>query len=397
MMAAREKPVRILYSFPHRIGASRICYTAWQQVAGLIEAGAKVVVMPASVEKKLPEGAEVHPTLSMGPLTVSYRLFGSMRVFALHDWVVSARLKKWARQIDVIHLWPVGSLRTLRTAKLSGIPTVLERPNAHTRYAYEAVDNECKRLGVRLPPDHEHAFKRDVLEKEEKEYDLADYILCPSDFVMRTFEYHGFPRQRLLKTMYGVDTRTYYPWPNESQSARPFTMIFVGVCAVRKGVHFALEAWLKSPASRDGVFLIAGEWLPEYRQKLESMLSHPSVKVLGHRNDVPDLLRQSDALVLPSIEEGFGLVCTEAMASGCVPLVSDACTDICQHMENALVHKVGDVATLLEHITLIHSDASLREKLRANALATAPEITWRKAAEKLIQAYRTAIANRVKK
>ena len=50
-MAAMEKPVRVLYSFPHRIGASRICYTAWQQVAGLTEAGAKVVVMPASVKK----------------------------------------------------------------------------------------------------------------------------------------------------------------------------------------------------------------------------------------------------------------------------------------------------------------------------------------------------------
>ena len=172
-------------------------------------------------------------------------------------------------------------------------------------------------------------------------------------------------------------------------------MLFVGVCVVRKGVHFALEAWLKSPASREGVFLIAGEWLPEYRQKLQPMLNHPSVKVLGHRNDVPELLRQSDVLILPSIEEGFGLVCTEAMAAGCVPLVSDACTDICRHMENALVHKVGDVGTLAEHITLIHSDASLRERLRENALATAPEITWRKAAEKLIQAYRTAMASRV--
>ena len=52
------------------------------------------------------------------------------------------------------------------------------------------------------------------------------------------------------------------------------------------------------------------------------MLAHPSVKILGHRNDVPELVRQSDILVLPSIEEGFGLVCTEAMGSGCVPLVS---------------------------------------------------------------------------
>ena len=49
-------------------------------------------------------------------------------------------------------------------------------------------------------------------------------------------------------------------------------MLFVGVCAVRKGVHFALEAWLKSPASKDGTFLIAGEFLPDYQEKLAPML-----------------------------------------------------------------------------------------------------------------------------
>ena len=81
-------------------------------------------------------------------------------------------------------------------------------------------------------------------------------------------------------------------------------MLFVGVAAVRKGLHYALEAWLRSPASDDGRFLIAGEFLPEYAQRLSTMLAHPSVHALGHRNDVPELMRTSDVLVLPSIEEG---------------------------------------------------------------------------------------------
>ena len=102
----------------------------------------------------------------------------------------------------------------------------------------------------------------------------------------------------------------------------------------------------KSPAHREGKFLIAGEFLPAYREKLAPMLAHTSVHVLGHRDDVPELMRTSDILVLPSIEEGSALVCSEAMGSGCVPLVSNACTDLCRHMENALVHRVGDVATL---------------------------------------------------
>ena len=101
-------------------------------------------------------------------------------------------------------------------------------------------------------------------------------------------------------------------------------MIFVGVCAVRKGLHYALEAWLQSPASQNGQFLIAGEFIPAYKQKLAPMLAHPSVRLFGHRDDIAELMRQCDLFVLPSIEEGFGLVCTEAMASGCVCLVSDA-------------------------------------------------------------------------
>ena len=42
------------------------------------------------------------------------------------------------------------------------------------------------------------------------------------------------------------------------------------------------------------------------------MLAHPSVQVLGHRTDVPELMRNSDILVLPSIEEGSALVTSEA-------------------------------------------------------------------------------------
>src|ERR1700740_1950169 len=106
------------------------------------------------------------------------------------------------------------------------------------------------------------------------------------------------------------------------------------------------------------------------------MLGHPSVKVLGHRNDVPDLLRKSDILVLPSIEEGFGLVIAEAMGSGCVPLASDACTEICRHMETGLVHRVGDVAALKDQITMLHADRALLERLRIASLKATAGFTW---------------------
>jgi glycosyltransferase involved in cell wall biosynthesis len=390
MTAGREAP-RVLYSFPHKIGADRICLTAWHQVVGAAAAGADMHVDPGVVHKALPSGVTVRPTLARGPLRIPYRAVGRHRALRLHDRIVARRLPSLAGRVDVVHVWPLGALHTLRAAAKLGIPTVLERPNAHTRFAYSVVAAECERLNVALPPDHEHAFQEDVVAYEEQEYELADFLLCPSDFVVKTYLERGFPERKLLRHTYGYDPELFAP-PTEERPRRPgFTMLFVGVAAVRKGVHYALDAWLRSPASRDGTFLIAGDFLPEYRERLAEQLAHPSVQVLGHRDDVPALMRSSDILVLPSIEEGYGLVCAEAIGSGCVPLVSDACTDDCLDGENSLVHPVGDVDTLTEHITRVYEDRALLQTLRQGALSTAPQITWAAAGEKLVGAYRSAI------
>jgi glycosyltransferase involved in cell wall biosynthesis len=382
----------VLYSFPHKIGADRICYTAWQQVNGLVAAGVELLVYPGAVHRRMPANVTVRPTLARGRLRIPYNALGSSRAFALHDYIVSKRLEKLQGQVDIVHTWPQGALRTLRTAARLGIPTVLERPNAHTRFAYEVVRDECMRLGVALPADHEHAFNEDILRIEEEEFRLAYRLLCPSEFVVQTYLERGFPRGKLPRHIYGFDERTYFPKTDRANMDQGLNVLFVGVCAVRKGVHFALEAWLRSPAHETGTFRIAGEFLPEYSERLRPMLSHPSVQVLGHRTDVPDLMRSSDVLVLPSIEEGFGLVCTEAMGSGCVPLVSDACTELCRHMENALVHHVADVDALTQHITMLHEDRTLLTRLRRTGLEGLDDLTWSTAGRKLLDVYRETVS-----
>jgi glycosyltransferase involved in cell wall biosynthesis len=390
-MKEQNKKVRVLYSFPHRLGADRICYTAWEQVNGLASAGADIFVHSGSLSRAVPKGVRTNSTLARGNLRIPFRLLGSMRALKLHDWIVSRRLEKIADQIDIVHAWPLGALSTLRTAAKLGIPTVLERPNAHTRFAYDVVKAECERIGVPLPPGHEHAFNAEVLEREEEEYRTAYRLLCPSEFTLETFVNQGFPREQLVRHFYGVDETVFHPNGAERQKDAGLTVIFVGVAAVRKGLHFALEAWLQSPAHKNGTFLIAGEMLPDYAAKLGPMLAHPSVRPLGHRNDVPDLMRKSDAMILPTIEEGFGLVCTEAMSSGCVPIVSEACTEICKHMENSLVHRIGDVSTLTQHITLVDENRALLRRLRAAGLKKVPEITWDAAGARLLEVYRETI------
>ena len=390
-MSSASDRVRVLFSFPLRLGASRICGIAWQQVNGLAAAGADVLACPASIAKPVRSEVRVSPTLERGRLRLPYRLVGSMRAIALHDRIMARRIEKLAHDIDIVHAWPTGALETLKTAARLRIPTVLERCNAHTRFAMEVVQKECERLGVTLPPDHEHAYNEEKLRKEEEEYALATRLLCPCDFVVKTFLDRGFAKEQLARHIYGYDEKVYFPDNERRDPKRGLTMLFVGVCAVRKGVHYALEAWLRSPASKDGTFLIAGEFLPAYREKLQGLLEHPSVRVLGHRNDIPELMRKSDIMVLPSIEEGFGLVIAEAIASGCVPLASEACTEICDHMKTGLMHGVGDVDTLTQHITMLHQDRNLLQRLRITGLKTAPSFTWTAAGRILLDAYRETI------
>jgi glycosyltransferase involved in cell wall biosynthesis len=150
---------------------------------------------------------------------------------------------------------------------------------------------------------------------------------------------------------------------------------------------------LSSPACKDGAFFIAGELTQEYKNRFAADLSHPSIVQLGHRSDVARLMQSADILLMPSIEEGFGLVCAEAIGTGCVPLASTACTEMCRHMENALVHSVGDLPTLRQQITDVYNNPELLARLRAGALRSCAGWTWADAGRVLAGVYHEAICN----
>jgi glycosyltransferase involved in cell wall biosynthesis len=384
--------VRVLYSFPHKLGADRICYTAWEQVKGIAAAGADVILFTGVLSKPVPNSVQTHTTLARGKLRIPYKLLGKGRALALHDYIVARNLEKLARQVDVVHLWPCAALETIKTARRLGIPTVLERPNAHTRFCYEVVAAEHKRIGIETPHG-DYRPSEAVLAREEAEFAATDFLLCASEFAAQSFLDRGFPEGKILRHRYGFDETKYFPKAALREAGTRFTAIFVGVDAVRKGLHLATEAWLGSPASQDGTFFIAGELNAEYKRRYARELSHPSIVQLGHRQDVPELMQGADILLMPSIEEGFALVCAEAIGAGCVPLASTACTEMCRHMENAMVHHVGDVPTLRQQITELHGNYELLAKLRAGALRSRPDWTWAAAGRALVSAYEESVAS----
>jgi glycosyltransferase involved in cell wall biosynthesis len=377
------------------MGTAGIGITAWHQVAALLRQGVQVWLYTGSCEREIRGLDGLKETLVFGGIKLPIKLVGLKRATELHDRIVAENLLRIhdKNRIDIVHCWPSGALKTLKMARKLGIKTVLERPSAHTGYVFKVNKDEYKRLGIKMKKSHYAAFDERKLAREESEFAVADRLLCPSEFVVKTFLEKGFQNDRLLRHQYGYDP-AIFSLPTQGFDERdktPFTMVYVGDCFPLKGLHFALQAWVESQASKTGKFLICGRFVPEYKRSLKNYLAHPTVAYLGHIQNVEEIMRRSHVLVLPSLAEGSALVTYEAKACGCVLLVSEASGAKCTHMHDALVHKVSDVPTLRSHIEIMASDTRLLKQLRDNCIAGVFELTWEKAGESLIRAYRKCL------
>ncbi|MCH6257873.1 glycosyltransferase family 4 protein [Puniceicoccaceae bacterium K14] len=387
------RKLRLLYSFPHRIGAGRICDTAYEQVKALTKKNIDVTLFTASVAREVPAKAKTVKTLSIGKFRLPVRLLGRNKTCALHDYIVSKWIEKHHDEIDVIHCWPLGSIRTIRTANRFNIPTLMERPNAHTQFAFQRVEDESKKLGIALPKEHDHAFNNETLEIENAEYNEATFLLCPSEFVKKTFLDKNFKESKILRHRYGCDLDIFSPSKNQPES-RGLKAIYVGACEPRKGLHYALEAWKKSDASRDGELLICGKFVPEYEEKVRSLIDQPNVKYLGQRSDIGELMKNSDVFLLPSVEEGSALVTYEARASGCVLLVSDSCGAVCEHEHDGIIHDSGESDSITTYLNLLQNDQALLQKLRHNSLEERHTLSWDYGVDMLFNCYHEACSTK---
>jgi len=93
-----------------------------------------------------------------------------------------------------------------------------------------------------------------------------------------------------------------------------------------KGQTYLLQAWpsvLKREAR--ALLLLAGDGPEEHRLRTQvaALGLAGSVRFLGFREDIASLLACAELLVLPSLNEGFGMVLLEAMAMGS-PVVASA-------------------------------------------------------------------------
>lgn len=154
---------------------------------------------------------------------------------------------------------------------------------------------------------------------------LASGSVCVSEGVLRfTRDVEGVPDSRLVVIANGVDTATFdaaVALPRESIGVpeRSHVALFIGRLDVQKGLPFLFEAAERVVAARDDWHLVLvgdgteRDWM--LRRIAETPALAGRVHWLGRRDDVPRLLKASDALVLSSLWEGMPNVVLEAMAA----------------------------------------------------------------------------------
>lgn len=100
----------------------------------------------------------------------------------------------------------------------------------------------------------------------------------------------------------------------------------VGRLAPTKGQVYLLEAFSMTLKNLPGSALLItgdGQLRAELVKKTEDLGIAGSVRFLGHRSDVLEIMRSFDVFVFPSLAEGLPLALLEAMASGVIVVASN--------------------------------------------------------------------------
>lgn len=114
-------------------------------------------------------------------------------------------------------------------------------------------------------------------------------------------------------------------------------------------------------------------------RKLKTQIDNGTVILLGNiqHKDVPMFLAQNDVFLMPSNFEGFGFTLIEAMAAGCVPVVSfiSGVTNwIVTHEKTGFLCPIGNATAFVKAIEMINEDKQNHSKI---SKAAQQEVSYR--------------------
>lgn len=223
----------------------------------------------------------------------------------------------------------------------------------------------------------------------------ADAVITVSEFSKRELTaLYGLSPDRVTVTSHGVSIR---PRPRPARPV-PFPyFLFIGTIEPRKNLETLLDAWRilkgRSGARWTHRLFVVGHhgWrCKPAKEQARDKGVESDVIVLDYVPDgeLPDLYGAAEALVYPSLYEGFGFPPLEAMACG-TPVIASTAPAIPEVVgDAALLCDPRDAEGFAEAMLRIRDDAALRARLAAAGPARARQFTWERAARETLALYR---------
>jgi len=227
------------------------------------------------------------------------------------------------------------AVESAKQAKLYGAKIIIERGSSHVLEQERLVKKQNQGLS---------AF---YIERELESYRTADYITVLSTHAAQSFVDNGFDKNKIFINPLGVDLEKF------KNSDRPqntsFNILFVGGWSYRKGVDLLVKAINENPQwTLTHVGMVVDIEFPKNNSR---------VRTLGHKehNEIVEIMKSHNVLVLPSREDGFGMVLLEALACGLPVIASDKTgapdiKDLMDHPEWVEVFQNNSLVCLIEGI-----------------------------------------------
>ena len=186
---------------------------------------------------------------------------------------------------------------------------------------------------------------------------------------MRTFCQNGLGVHRVIHVCsMGIDCKNIFL--DRIDHAKRSGFIFAGRLVEKKGVRYLLQAFAKLVKERpDEKLLIVGGGTGKkaFMQLSQFLGLDKNVIFQGavETEELADLFNQAAIAVVPSVQEGLGLVAAEALACGCITLVSDlrAIQDV--HDDGFLQFRQADMESLYQALVrVLDQPAEARRRSR---------------------------------
>lgn len=273
---------------------------------------------------------------------------------------------------SIVYGMNTASLEMFSYAKEKKLSCILEQCSSPYPI-YDRLLAEEYQLWPRWERDqypHSHQL---LYDRERGEWDLADTIVCGSEFVASGLEMSGVSRQKCVVIPSPVDVQKFTKVERKNTSSNsPLNVLFLGGIRLMKGIQYLSEALHRMGQNRKIHVKAAGAILLE-PEAINSLEKNMDILGLIPRAETAKLFSWADVLVLPSICEGSALVTYEALASG-VPVITtpNAGSHVIDGFTGFIV-PIRDSLAIAEKLDLYARDANLLKDMSSAARHYAEE------------------------